>query len=161
MQYRRSLCWTCTSPQKARPGVHASHERLTFRRPSNVVCCSGLDGVRVRTSTAPRQTWSGTSGNVNVAEQRDCPCACFLRASPSIRRGLSRPPLTLSCHVRRRRLQRNADVARRPLSPTRDRRLLGGACAMAFAPLACSEPSSSPHDVARGRSAHAWLCARR
>src|ERR1700694_3674782 len=28
---------TCTGPRKARPGVHATRECLTFRRPSNVV----------------------------------------------------------------------------------------------------------------------------
>ena len=67
--------------------------------------------LRVRSSVPLRARHGAVHpSSVNVAERRDCPCACFLRASPSKRRGPSRHPLRAAslalatrCGVRSRR----------------------------------------------------------
>jgi hypothetical protein len=86
-------------PRKARPGVHASRERLAFRRPSNVVSLlrSGRT-TRPKQRTAPRQTWSGTSSNVNVAGASRLSVRVLPSRVPVERRGPSRHPPPERCH---------------------------------------------------------------
>ena len=145
----RSPCWDLHKPRKARPGVHASRERLTFRRPSNAVLLlrSGRRYASVAAyCSAPNV--ERTSSNVNVAERRDCPCACFLRASPS-NDGDHRATAALSVATgAAARLQNSSGVAglhpsHTPRSPPRAVLLRE-----AFAPRVCPRALSSPPDVA-------------